>query len=138
MTVKKFVAASAREALRLVKGELGADAIVVSNRAVADGVEIVAMSPESLEAISHQPMPAPTRPSSRPAAAPAIAVSEDDYTVTLSGKARAQATMRPWSPDATATMPTRANVSSTAGTSQGEKPRARPLPQRDVASHVPS
>jgi flagellar biosynthesis protein FlhF len=44
MTVKKYVAANAREALRRIKQELGPDAIVVSNKAIAEGVEIVAMT----------------------------------------------------------------------------------------------
>jgi flagellar biosynthesis protein FlhF len=141
MTVKKFVAASAREALRLVKDELGADAIVVSNRAVAEGVEIVAMSPESLEAISSSPLPAASRSTPRPAAATTAAapVADDDYTVTLSGKARAQATMRPWSPAATAaTAPRAATAGTSTATNSGEKQRARPLPARDGAARVPS
>lgn len=129
MTVKKFVAASAREALRLVKDELGADAIVVSNRAVADGVEIVAMSPESLEAIAQPPLHAPARP-----ATATTAVAEDDYTVTLSGKARAQATLRPWSPGAAA--PSRPGAAA-ATARPAEMPRTRPLPDREGA-RVPS
>jgi flagellar biosynthesis protein FlhF len=44
MTVKRYVADSARECLRRVKEELGPDAIVVSNRQVDGGVEITAMS----------------------------------------------------------------------------------------------
>ncbi|WP_431273507.1 flagellar biosynthesis protein FlhF [Variovorax ureilyticus] len=42
-TARRFVAATSREALRLVREALGAEAIVLSNRASADGVEIVAM-----------------------------------------------------------------------------------------------
>ena len=54
MTVKRFIAPTAREALRRVKEELGADAIVVSNKAVPGGVEITAMSADSLDALSHR------------------------------------------------------------------------------------
>ncbi|MDQ8022531.1 MAG: flagellar biosynthesis protein FlhF [Moraxellaceae bacterium] len=43
VNVKRYVAKTAREALVRVKAELGADAVVLSNRAVDDGVEIVAM-----------------------------------------------------------------------------------------------
>lgn len=43
MNVKKFRAATAREALKLVKAELGEDAIVLANRSVPGGVEIIAM-----------------------------------------------------------------------------------------------
>ena len=49
MTVKRFVAPTAREALRLVKEELGPDAIVVANKAVPGGVEITAMSDDRSE-----------------------------------------------------------------------------------------
>ena len=57
MTVNRFVAATARDCLRQVKEALGPDAVVISNRAVDGGVEIVAMSPESLNAISRQVQP---------------------------------------------------------------------------------
>ncbi|SEA42933.1 flagellar biosynthesis protein FlhF [Variovorax sp. YR216] len=42
-TARRFFAATSREALRLVREALGAEAIVLSNRASAEGVEIVAM-----------------------------------------------------------------------------------------------
>ncbi len=57
MTVKRFVGATARDCLRRAKEELGPDAVIISNRAVGDGIEIVAMSPESLDAISRQHRP---------------------------------------------------------------------------------
>ncbi len=43
-TARRFVAATSREALRLVREALGTEAIVLTNRACADGVEIVAMA----------------------------------------------------------------------------------------------
>jgi flagellar biosynthesis protein FlhF len=51
MTVKRFFGESAREALRKVKATLGPEAIVISNKAVPGGVEIMAMSADSLEAL---------------------------------------------------------------------------------------
>ncbi|MBK5205777.1 MAG: hypothetical protein JJD98_10320, partial [Polaromonas sp.] len=42
----KVVAPSSREALRLLRERLGPDAIVLSNRVTADGVEIVATMEE--------------------------------------------------------------------------------------------
>lgn len=44
MNVRKFIAASAREALRDVKESLGPDAIILSNRSVPGGVEIMAVA----------------------------------------------------------------------------------------------
>ena len=43
MNMKKFVAITSREALRLVRAELGADAVIMSNRKVDAGVEIIAV-----------------------------------------------------------------------------------------------
>ena len=67
MSVKRFVGASARECLRRVKEELGPDAVVISNKPLDNGVEIVAMTPDSLDAISRQA--AVPRATARPAAA---------------------------------------------------------------------
>jgi flagellar biosynthesis protein FlhF len=55
MNVKRFTARTSREALRLVREALGDDAVVVSTRPSAGGVEVVAMPPETigrLEAMS--------------------------------------------------------------------------------------
>lgn len=41
MRVKRFFGADSRQAMRLVREELGADAVIVSNRKVENGVEIV-------------------------------------------------------------------------------------------------
>lgn len=57
MTVKRYFADTAREALRRVKAELGPDAIVVSNRAVEGGIEIMAMSADSLTDLSLRDTP---------------------------------------------------------------------------------
>ena len=132
MTVKRFFGASARECLRRVKDELGPDAVVISNKPVDNGVEIVAMTPDSLDAISQQA----TAP--RAAAAPASSASsaqkprarDDDYTVTLSPAARKAPVVRPWTPYETA---------PAAATAQESSPRLRPLPprsptERDVSS----
>jgi len=42
MKIKRFVAKDIRQAMRMVKDELGADAVIMSNKSVAEGVEIVA------------------------------------------------------------------------------------------------
>ena len=48
MNARKFIAASSREALQLVRAELGAEAVILSNRKSAAGVEIVAMAGSEL------------------------------------------------------------------------------------------
>ncbi|GAA5159535.1 flagellar biosynthesis protein FlhF [Viridibacterium curvum] len=68
VNVRKFVGKTAREALAALKAELGADAVVLSNRSVPGGVEIVALPPEAMgelnatvrqarEPQTHQPAP---------------------------------------------------------------------------------
>lgn len=52
MSVAKFVAANGREALRRVREAMGPDAVVLSNRIVDGGVEIVAMSDTELDTLS--------------------------------------------------------------------------------------
>ena len=42
MKIKRFVAKDIRLAMRMVKDELGADAVIMSNKSVDEGVEIVA------------------------------------------------------------------------------------------------
>jgi flagellar biosynthesis protein FlhF len=42
MKIKRFVAATMREAIRLVRDEQGPDAVILSNRRVDEGVEVVA------------------------------------------------------------------------------------------------
>jgi flagellar biosynthesis protein FlhF len=60
---RKFVATTSREALRLVREALGAEAIVLTNRALPEGVEIVAMAQddvaEALESAVPMTLPAP-------------------------------------------------------------------------------
>jgi len=145
MTVKRYFAETARECLRRVKVELGPDAIVVSNRAVDGGVEIMAMSADSLNALSRQPAPPapapvvqPARPAQpahpaqppRPAAAKPAQAVDDDYTVSLSTKA--QSPFRQWQPPVQAAAEAPRTPAAAA-----ERPALRPLPPRRDPS-VPS
>ena len=43
MLMKKFVGATAREAMQKMKADLGPEALVISNRKIAAGIEILAM-----------------------------------------------------------------------------------------------
>src|SRR5437868_12468503 len=49
MNVKRFTARTSRDALALVRQEFGDDAVVMSTRPCADGVEVLAMAPESVQ-----------------------------------------------------------------------------------------
>lgn len=89
MNVKRYFAPSAREALRALKEELGADAIVLSNRAVEGGVEILALPADAVGALQSARSASVTqRP--QPAAAPrpaAIPIDDEDFHLSLSGLA---------------------------------------------------
>ncbi|TDG07919.1 flagellar biosynthesis protein FlhF [Paraburkholderia guartelaensis] len=53
MNIRKFIGGTSRDALRLVREALGADAVVLSNRTLDDGsVEIVALADRDLAAIT--------------------------------------------------------------------------------------
>ncbi len=55
MNVRKFTASTSRGAWSLVREALGPDAVILSNRAVEDGVEILALAGEDMAALA-EPM----------------------------------------------------------------------------------
>lgn len=89
MNVRKFIAANARDALRKVKETLGNDAIILSNRGVPGGVEIMAVAARDMAMIIPTPVAesAPSRQSQD-------IHPEDDYRVMLSS-ARARISQPP-------------------------------------------
>lgn len=97
MNVKRFTARTSREALMAVRQAFGDDAVVVSTRPCPEGVEVLAMAPDSLQHIERvaaapAPMPraaalpaAPAAPAARAPARPAPAApSVDDDVEQLS------------------------------------------------------
>lgn len=75
MGPQKFIAANTTEALKLVRQQVGGDAMVLSTRDTAQGVEIVAISPEALSKLSQRQednvdasVAKPTSPAVSPAA----------------------------------------------------------------------
>ncbi|MGC2164645.1 MAG: flagellar biosynthesis protein FlhF [Gallionella sp.] len=48
MNIRKFVAPTARLALREIRNELGSEAVILSNRKMANGVEIIAVANDSI------------------------------------------------------------------------------------------
>ena len=72
MNVKRFTARTAREALALVRQVLGDDAVVLSTRPSADGVEVLALAPDGLARIEQAADQAGRQ--RLPAAAPAAPV----------------------------------------------------------------
>ena len=145
MTVKRYFAASARDCLRKVKEDLGPDAIVVSNKAVRGGVEITAMSAESLDALSSQGGSNQYQEAATPRMLAAggsrfgvsgyvESVSSDDYTVSLSAQARKQATIKQWQPPRYESAGNGAPLMPAAVPVPVESPRAGPAP--DIKSRA--
>src|SRR5436853_166956 len=58
MNVKRFTARTSRDALNLVRQALGDDAVVLSTKPCADGVEVLAMAPDSMAQIERIAAPA--------------------------------------------------------------------------------
>jgi flagellar biosynthesis protein FlhF len=86
MNVKRFSARSSRDALNLVRQAFGEDAVVLSTRPCAEGVEVLAMAPESMQQMERvtaaaQPpqaeAPAPILPVLRRPVVPSARVREE-------------------------------------------------------------
>lgn len=129
MNVKKFIAVNAREALRKVKESLGSDAIILSNRGVAGGVEIMAVAARDMAMIvptasrDEQARPAIPR-----ATAPYVAMSDDDYTVSLTPPV-ARATVAPSMAAPRPLQATSSHVEESAQPAVVTAPRPAPRPE---------
>lgn len=77
MNVKKFFAKSSRDALRVIRERLGPDAVLLSNRPVEGGVEILALAGEEIADLADAVASLPTESEAAPAqAAPAARPAE--------------------------------------------------------------
>lgn len=115
MNVRKFIAVTAREALRKVKETLGPDAIILSNRGVPGGVEIMAVAARDMAMI----VPTPGREE---------VASSDDYSVSLSSAAPARAVPSATAPQRAQPAPLRPQAAPAAPARPAVVPTARPLP----------
>ena len=61
MNVRRFTARTSRDALRLVRQAFGDDAVVLSTKPCAEGVEVLAMAPEGMQQIERVAAPRPPR-----------------------------------------------------------------------------
>lgn len=64
MKVHRFIGQTARESLTLVREGLGPDAMILSNRSVSDGIEIMACSEQDYIAVISTQVPSPLAPPS--------------------------------------------------------------------------
>ncbi len=68
MNVRKFIAQTARDGLHKVKEVLGDDAIILSNRSIPGGVEIMAVAAEEMELMASAPSTKTVRSETSPKA----------------------------------------------------------------------
>ena len=77
MNARKFVAATSREALHQVRIELGADAVILANRKVDEGVEIMALASADFSNLTQgQAAAKPVAPIAAPKATAPVPVTE--------------------------------------------------------------
>ncbi len=90
MNVKRYFARTAREALGKLRADLGADAIVLKNRSVPGGVEILALADNELfaEDAPTPHAPAPTAQPANAAHAPVAAREQEMSTVSFENYVR--------------------------------------------------
>jgi flagellar biosynthesis protein FlhF len=70
MNIRRFTAATSREAIRKVRDALGPDAVIVANRSVDDGVELMALASEDIASIGLPAVDAKPTPTESPANTP--------------------------------------------------------------------
>ena len=85
MNIKKFIAPTSREALRAARAALGDHAMVLSNRDVTGGTELLVMASDAMDALMSPSALASSSPSPSPSsspfftASPTAAVSEKSF-----------------------------------------------------------
>ena len=86
MNVKRFTARTPREAMALVRQAFGKDAVMLSTKPSAEGVEVLAMAPESLSLIEQVRANAPlvTPAATAATAAPVSDVQQDVEQLSMS------------------------------------------------------
>lgn len=105
MNIRKFTAASAREALKEIRSELGEEAVILSNRKTEHGVEIHAMANDEMVRLSSASTPVlkhPAKPKTVDIASVYQAYeaeeADDEPFLKLGNKAKPQPVMPPAQP----------------------------------------
>src|SRR5579862_9283849 len=98
MNVKRFAARTSREALALVRQAFGVDAVVLSTKPCAEGIEVLAMAPDSVaglerlsasaEQVTADPRRADKAPAQRSAAGAQLAGAQRELAQRVAPAAR--------------------------------------------------
>src|SRR4051812_48730090 len=102
MSLRRFFSANARDAMKLVRAELGDDAVILSNRAVDGGVEVIASADGDVQALinrasapAHGGGPSAGVATARPAAAGARTAAPASGRTAAPAAARTAASTAP-------------------------------------------
>src|SRR6266545_4046267 len=91
MKLRTFFGLTSRSVLEQVRCELGADAMIVANRATADGIEVTAVAAGAIDSLLHSP-------ASNAAAAP-------PPPLVAQATPRDEPEIKPWRPAVMSTVP---------------------------------
>ena len=101
MKIKRFVADSMREALASVREEQGADAVIISNRRIEGGIELITavdydetLIEEALKRLRPLPAAAPVAAAAPPAAAPPSAALSESVARVIRSQSEGMLDMR--------------------------------------------
>lgn len=133
MKIKRFFAPDIRQAMRMVKEELGADAVIMSNRAVEGGIEIVAARDFDEQAVHNKLQEAAAVQTSEPKAKKITFPNFDDAKKRfhlLDSQKKSESVSRPEpasAPASASAAPVRQNL---------DAKRPEPMAAKSVASDV--
>lgn len=129
MLVRKFYAPTSREALRLVKEALGDDALILSNRRAAEGIEISAVASGEVESVMVK-----ASPINRPAVAhpPVIRADPRFAKPTTAAERQQVAAPAPRTFAAPLSEPMVAPAAASLQSAYRESPTLRPQPSRPI------
>ena len=124
MNVRKFSAQTTREALRMVRDGLGADAVILSNRSVNGNVEILALASADMASLAEPSVEKEVLP--------------EPLVAALAGKRAAQGQPKPQVQEAAPTQAQHVNMAKTlAGSALSAFERLRPTPVAVAAPAAP-
>ncbi len=95
MNVKRIVAKTSREAMRQLREALGPDAVILSNRSVEGGVEVLAMPAEDIAAMTPPAVETPRREEAARLFAPAEAARFDPEPVLAAARRNRESVVQP-------------------------------------------
>lgn len=78
MNIRKFIAPTTRQALQDIRNELGAEAVILSNRQLDQGVEIIALANEVMEQLTEKAQDARVKEQGSKSKAPGARIKAQD------------------------------------------------------------